>query len=422
MALMNRFDRLLWLLTLIGLAIRVAAVLVLNDYRAPITAEYGIVAHNLVAGKGFSGGGWLGPEQPTALNTPLYPLLLAFWLWIGIPLPFLAVELAQAVLSALIIYLIGKIAAQVFAPAVGAISAVATTFYPPLIYFCKQISPAILTAFFTALVFYAIVLFFAHPGRKRAALLGLVWGVGLLAEPILLVAAPGAALLYWFRQTPSARQQSALLLAGAALVAVVIVAPWTARNYLVFHRFVPLKTSFGLNFWMGNNPNATGFLYTMAGEPMPNTLAPEQAAYLASLNEAERYAVLQQEAWQWIAAHPDRFLELTIKRIGYLWLISPTFQITNENIAEPGSFYLIRYAIQIPLLLLAVIGAVIAYRRYRAALLLCLWWLVAFTVPYAISVAGNTRYRLPVEPILLMLAAVAGSVALTWWQDRRIHS
>lgn len=173
MALMNRFDRLLWLLTLIGLAIRVAAVLVLNDYRAPITAEYGIVAHNLVAGKGFSGGGWLGPEQPTALNTPLYPLLLAFWLWIGIPLPFLAVELAQAVLSALIIYLIGKIAAQVFAPAVGAISAVATTFYPPLIYFCKQISPAILTAFFTALVFYAIVLFFAHPGRNARRCL--VW-------------------------------------------------------------------------------------------------------------------------------------------------------------------------------------------------------------------------------------------------------
>lgn len=414
---MNRFDCLLWLLTLIGLLIRVAVVFVLNDYRAPITAEYGIVAHNLVAGKGFTGGGWLGPEQPTALNTPLYPLLLAFWLWIGVPLPFLAVELVQAALSALIVYLIGKVAAQIFNHVVGTVSAIGITVYPPLIYFCKQVSPAILTAFWVALVFYVVVFFFAQPTGGRAALLGAVWGIGLLAEPILLAAVPGVILLYWFRQAPSERWHSVWPLAGALLLAALIVLPWTVRNYVVFHRFVPLKTSFGLNFWMGNNPNATGFLYTMAGEPMPHTLPPERVAYLASLNEAERYAVLQREAWQWVIAHPDRFLELTIKRIGYLWLISPTFQITSENIVEPSYFYLLRYAIQIPLLILALIGLIIAYRHYRAALLICLWWLVAFTMPYAISVAGNTRYRLPVEPVLVMLAAVACAAALSRWRS-----
>ncbi|WP_322511111.1 hypothetical protein [Chloroflexus sp.] len=129
---MNRFDRLLWLLTLIGLLIRVAAVFLLNDYRAPITADHGIVAHDLAAGKGFTGGGWLGPEQPMALNTPLYPLLLAFWLWIGIPLPFLAVELAQAALLALMVYLIGKVAVQIFNHVVGTVSAIAIAVYPPL--------------------------------------------------------------------------------------------------------------------------------------------------------------------------------------------------------------------------------------------------------------------------------------------------
>ncbi|MCS6888534.1 MAG: hypothetical protein NZQ09_10025 [Chloroflexus sp.] len=127
--------------------------------------------------------------------------------------------------------------------------------------------------------------------------------------------------------------------------------------------------------------------------------------------------MLQREAWQWVIAHPDRFLELTIKRIGYLWLISPTFQITGENIVEPSYFYLLRYAIQIPLLILALIGSIIAYRHYRAALLICLCWLVAFTEPYAISVAGHTCYRLPVEPILAMLAAVACAAALSRWRS-----
>jgi len=417
----TRIDRLLWVMTLAGFVIRVAAILVLNDYQAPLTAEYGIVAANLVAGKGFSGGGWLGPEQPTALNTPLYPLFLAFWLWIEIPLPFLAVEVAQALLSALVIYLIGKIATSMINPMVGLLSAGLTTVYPPLIYFCKQISPAIMTTFFTALTFYVIVLFFAQPTCRRAVLVGVVWGVGLLAEPILLAAAPGVGLIYWLRQSSAARRRSALLLAGSLLLAIAIVFPWTARNYLVFNRFVPLKTSFGLNFWMGNNPNATGFLYTMSGTPMPETLAPEQRDYLASLNEAERYAVLQHEALAWIAAHPDRFLELTIKRLGYLWLISPTYQVTGEHIVEPGYFYLARSLIQIPLLILALIGAGLVYRHHRHALLICLWWLLAFTLPYAISVAGNTRYRLPVEPILLILAAIACQAALVRsGLDRRI--
>ncbi|WP_376791065.1 hypothetical protein [Thermoflexus sp.] len=140
---MDRLDRLFWMLTLVGLVIRVGAVFVWNDYRSPITAAYGIVARNLIAGEGFAGGGWLGPEQPTALNTPLYPLFLTLWLWLPIPLPFPAAELAPALLSAPIIYLIGKIAARVFNPAIGIISAALTMAYPPLIYFCKQISPAI---------------------------------------------------------------------------------------------------------------------------------------------------------------------------------------------------------------------------------------------------------------------------------------
>lgn len=244
--------------------------------------------------------------------------------------------------------------------------------------------------------------------------------MGLLAEPILLTAVPGILLIYWLRQAPSERRRSALLLAGAVLLAMAMVSPWTVRNYLVFKRFVPLKTSFGLNFWMGNNPNATGFLYTMTGEPMQNTLPPEQVAYLSSLNEAERYAVLQRKAWEWIVAHPHRFLELTLRRIVYFWLISPTYQITDENIVEPRYFYFLRYIIQIPLLAVAFIGAIFAYRRHRTALLVSLWWLLAFTAPYMISVAGNTRYRLPVEPILLMLAAVACHAALAGKEHRWI--
>ncbi|MCS7179608.1 MAG: hypothetical protein N0A03_10155, partial [Anaerolineae bacterium] len=118
----RKWNQILWLLTLVGLVVRVAAVFILNDYRDPLTAEYGIVAQNLVEGKGFVGGGWLGPEMPTALNTPIYPLFLAAWLWLDPPLPFLGVQLCQALLSALIVWLVGKIVLHLLDPDTGLLS------------------------------------------------------------------------------------------------------------------------------------------------------------------------------------------------------------------------------------------------------------------------------------------------------------
>ncbi len=403
----DRIDRALWFLTLLGLAIRIAAVLVLNDYQHPLTAEYGIVAEHLVAGKGFVGGGWLGPEQPTALNTPIYPLFLAAWLWSGVPLPFLGVELSQAVLSALIIYLSGRIALYLLDASASLIAALMITFYPPLIYFCKQVSPAIFTTFFTILACAALLWFLKTPSWAKAIGLGIIWGVALLVEPILLLALPGLTLILWVGWKQTHRSGVLAKLTITALVCLMVLTPWTVRNYLVFERIIPFKTSFGLNFWLGNNPNATGFLYTATGEPMANTIPPERLAYLSALNEAERYAVLQREAWEWIQANPDQFLRLTAQRIGYLWLISPTHQITSEHIVEPRWFYTLRTVIQAGLLIAALAGAIVAFGRYRLWLIASIWLVTALTFPYVISVAGNTRYRLPVEPILLILAAVA---------------
>jgi 4-amino-4-deoxy-L-arabinose transferase-like glycosyltransferase len=401
----RRFNQVLLSLVFVGLLIRVTAVLILDDYRDPLSAEYGIVARNLVAGKGFVGGGWLGPETPTALNTPVYPIFLAAWLRVGGPLAFLGVELSQALLSALLIYLVGQIARTLSDSSTGLVAGIFVTGYPPLIYFCKQISPAIFTTFFTMSSFYALLLFFRNPTWKRIIACGLVFGLSLLVEPILLMALPGAALIAWIWTYTGDKKSVVRKLAVGGAIGILVILPWTTRNYLVFQRVVLLKTSFGLNLWLGNNPSATGFLYTSAGEPMQETLSASTRDYLSTLNEAQRYEVLRRQAWEWIQLHPKRFLHLTIRRIGYLWLISPTYRVTEQNIAEPRAFYVVRAMIQAALLLFALAGGILAFPRKRSLVLMILWWVVVFSAPYVISVAGNTRYRLPVEPMLLILAA-----------------
>ena len=415
----RRFHQALWSLVLVGLAIRVAAVLLLDDYRHPLTAEYGIVAENLAVGKGFVGGGWLGPEAPTALNAPVYPLFLAAWLRLGGPLPFLGAQLSQALLSALLIYLVGRIALLLSDASTGLVAGLLTAGYPPLVYFCKQISPAILTTFFTIGSLFALLLFFSKPTWKRTIICGSVLGFSLLVEPILLFAIPGSALIAWIWYYTGDKRAVVAKLAVAAAISLVVILPWTARNYLAFQKVVLLKTSFGLNFWLGNNPSATGFLYTATGEPMQDTLPPSMRDHLSTLNEAERYAALEREAWEWIRSHPGQFLNLTIRRIGYLWLVSPTYQVTEQNIAEPRAFYVARAVIQAALLLFSLAGGILAYWRNRSLLIMTLWWVVIFSAPYAISVAGNTRYRLPVEPILLILASFCLTTAGCWWNRRR---
>lgn len=400
--------RVLLVFVCIGIGLRVVAILIFNDYTNPLTAEYGVVARNLAAGKGFVGGGWLGPEAPTALNTPIYPFFLAGWLYSGLPMPYLWVELFQALLSSLIIYFTAEIARVWSTRSVGIITAFGLTFYPPLIYFCKQVSPAIFSVFFTILSIYIITRLSIEPTLKKGMLAGIVFGLAILTEPILLVGIPGMGMLILLRRLEISSNKLLRVFLVAGGVSCFVLMPWVVRNYLVFKRFVPLKTSMGLNLWMGNNPYATGYLYTSSGAPMQNKLQSEMLAMLAEVDEATRYKILQSMAFEWIRSHPGEFLMLTFKRIGYLWWISPTYRVTTANINEPRRFYLLRSLIQGVTLLLGGLGSIVAMRRNQQLVVFICWWIFIFTAPYAISVAGNTRYRLPVEPLLVIFIGFLG--------------
>jgi hypothetical protein len=406
----------LWVLTLIGIFIRVGLIFFFNDYQHPATVEYGIVANHLVTGKGFAGGGWLGPEAPTALNTPIYPLVLAGALKLAIQfgLPeasaYLGVELMQAILSGLMIYLIGWVVTHIADSRIGLITAALTTIYLPFLYFNKQLSPATLTAFFTILSLSAVLFLLQKPSFGRAIWTGVLFGIAMLAEPILALAIPGAIIIAGIHKYRLAQISDYKPLSATMAVCVVICAltilPWTIRNAVVFNRLIPFKTSFGLNLWMGNNANATGYLYTTDGTPIQYTIPASELTKLSALNEADRYALMEREAWAWIASHPVSFVELTAKRFLYFWWMSPTYQVTDQNIAEPAYYYALRSILQLLILSFAAIGGIIAVRKHRYLLTMCVWYMVAFTAPYVISVAGNTRYRLPAEPFALALVAV----------------
>ena len=50
---------------------------------------------------------------------------------------------------------------------------------------------------------------------------------------------------------------------AAAIVSFGLIAdmPWVLRNYVLFHRFIPLRSNLGLELWIGNHPSSDGTTY-----------------------------------------------------------------------------------------------------------------------------------------------------------------
>src|SRR5205807_4723038 len=93
-------------------------------------------------------------------------------------------------------------------------------------------------------------------------LLGVLTGLAALTSPQLL-AFVGLALLLDLAARPGERLR--VLQGGfvVVLVSVPMIAPWAYRNLVVLGGVVPLRSNFGLELFIGNNPTADGHTYTI---------------------------------------------------------------------------------------------------------------------------------------------------------------
>jgi hypothetical protein len=167
-------------------------------------------------------------------------------------------------------------------------------------------------------------------GRSRLVLLvlaaGLLIGVSALLSPSLL---PAAALMILGEFLAQARQRKSVLLAAGCMfaIAVACLAPWTIRNYEVLGGFIPMRSNFGLELWIGNNPQGNGKTFVTYFDD-PNRITRQwhpagSASERAHLQQVGEFAYMrekQHEALEWIGNHPGRFAELTANRFGYYWM------------------------------------------------------------------------------------------------------
>src|SRR5580704_3074015 len=400
----------LWLILLVALLLRVGFLWQYQQDHprqavsvVPFLFESGNVAHSLATGQGFASPFRVN-TGPTAWMPPIYPLLLAAIFRLFGPYTFnsfLAVALLNifcATLARIPIFFAGKRMAGL---SVAATAAWLWAIFPNAILIpVESMWDASLSALLVATIFWATI---ALDGSQRVrgwAAYGLLWGLTLLTNATLMALLP--LLLAWLAYRGHKQNRNWLgNLAISLGIAALCCVPWTIRNYEVFHTFVPLRSGLGLQLWLGNNDNTQDIF---RAEHHPIYDAAERAQYV-QMGEVAYMHEKQTEAVHYMLSHPARETHLVTRRIISFWSGgTPTPLKDFLNVDSTWLRFVLLFN------LLAALGAlvgIIFLIRCRSP-----FWFppaifpLVFPWAYYLSLV-LPRYRLPIDPIVLLLTGVA---------------
>ncbi len=372
------------------------------------------------ANRHWPGSGAGGSRGPSAYFPPGFPYFLAAVDLIdghtqrkGPPLH--GARISQALLGTAIVGLIGIVAWEAFGLAVALVAMALAAAYPVLIELSGiLVAENLLTALVLAAVAAALrIRTSKHPYAWTVAT-GVLAALATLSHlngfliliPLAFAAIPAARGAHATRApVPGWRSAigPALLVATAALT----IAPWTIRNAVVLHRFIPVSDETGITLVGTYNPASAAnpvvpYKWRIYfGIPGERQLIRESG----QLTEPALGDRLVDQAFDYIVSHPlaplavayHNSLRLLELEGSFAWHASATAMGLSTNAAWIGvvSFWV--------MCLLAIGGAFTRATR-RAPL-----WLWAIPLLLASSVVlvnvETPRFRVPVDPFLILLAA-----------------
>jgi 4-amino-4-deoxy-L-arabinose transferase-like glycosyltransferase len=362
-------------------------------------------------GAGFSLG-------PTAYFPPAYPYFVAAVDLLdgheaGGPTSVLPTRFSQIALGMLTVALIGLVALEAFGSTVALIALGIAAVYPVLVEMSGILVAENLLLVFELGAVYAALR--ARRARRRFAWViaaGVLTGLAALTHENALLMVPPMIVAVWStrpRWSPRALAAPAVLVASTALT----IAPWTIRNAVVMHRFIPIADETGITLVGTYNPTSA------AAQPVPykwrlyNKIVGERPIVKAAhhMSESALSNRLQRQAFHYIADHPFSPLVVayhnTLRMLelegSFAWHASAYAQGLRPTTAIWGviGFWVI--------CTLALLGAFTRLARRAPG------WMWAVPLLFALSAVlvnvETPRFRAPVDPFLILLAACAIATA-----------
>ncbi len=236
--------------------------------------------------------------------------------------------------------------------------------------------------------------------RKRGSAIGwplvvvcLCFAAATLTKATLTILPPFLiAATVW--TTGASLRRTLVILAVATCLYSAFLSPWWVRNAVVLGSFVPFTTGSAQNLYLGNNPKNPD-----AGIDWATNAEPAMTAKMAALpDEVERQAAYSRAATDYIKANPTAFICSAFKKLIRFWDLVP-----NASEFRTGLYSIVSVASFGSVMALALIAALRRRRQWRlfAPLYLIIGY---FSFVHVVTIA-SLRYRLPIEPILILLAA-----------------
>jgi tetratricopeptide (TPR) repeat protein len=373
----------------------------------------------------IANGDWVGHD--VFYQAPLYPYFLGV-LYRVVGRSLFIVRLCQAAIGSLACVLLGLAGWRLFSKPTGLLAGLILALYAPAVFFDGLIQKSVLDVFFVCLMLWLVASLAtenAGPGirkprsfrKARWFWLGVtVGGLSLTRENALLFV---VVVLAWaafsVRKTPA--------VVGFLFGVTIVLLPVVVRNHFVGGGVYLTTAQFGPNFYIGNNPRSDGtYMPLRFGRGAPEyerqdaTELAEQAL-ARRLDAAEVSAYWTNRALSFIRSQPIAWLKLIGRKVVLLAnateVLDTESQYSYAEWSAPIRFgeKVGHFGLLLPLALFGVLATRQSGARLRVFLVLALTYAASVIVFYVFA-----RYRFPIVPFLVLLAAAGLAMAGSYFQ------
>ena len=336
------------------------------------TNEMGCVGRSLLLNHTFSTP-YHDASGPTAWLAPVYPAIVnVIFAVFGIQssASAIAVIVLNGLCSALVSVVLFKMGSEFLSERAGLTAGLLWAVSPAVALVTLLIWDTCLT---TLLATWAclLTLRLALPVRKRSwhsyVLVGGLWALAGLSSPSVLAPLPFLVLWLWAK---TRQFKPTAIFSGAS---GLVLLPWTLRNFLVFHKLIPVRDKFWAEVFFEN----IGF----QTHPLKTSMEYQRLGELQFIEMAKQRVLL------YIHDHFADFLQQTLYRAGQFWIL-------------PEGMWRLSFFLSIATFL----GLCVMAKRKLPTALPFLIILAVYPLTYYVSYTFS-RYRHPIEPIMYMSAA-----------------
>ncbi len=389
--------KLIAILLLAG-ALRVLAAIVVQEAHVSWQYEFEEIAHHLVERGEYAYSFYgLTAARASSFQPPIYPLFLAGLLKLGQG-NLTGLVPAQIILSVLSIWVLYQLTISLGGSETqGLLAALLMAVYPPLNLYAVIPNPVILETLFLLTGTWCSVrsiqggsLVWPIAAGVSFALAGLTRSPWLVAIPVAMIW-----LIWRDRQGGWRRLRTPIILCFSAIITLL---PWALHNAQVHDAWFVTGTNGGLNFWIGNNPDATGeYIF-------PTEIDRELVTQVAEWPERDRDRFFYQLGFDHIRENPVQSLRLFLEKLYFFSIFRPsigsTYQSTDLQVGLARNVFITSWLLLLPL---GLGGLWIGRGRWTNHALLV--GIILCQALVASLYFVGTRFRTPLEPFFIIWAA-----------------